>query len=94
MVVLEAMACGTPVIVSENTGSQDAVKQGGGFVIPVDDVDALKKNILSFYENPQLLEAKGRAAHQVAQQYTWSQYYQSVQQAVEDIYNKERVKIG
>ncbi|MBC8110112.1 MAG: glycosyltransferase family 4 protein, partial [Verrucomicrobia bacterium] len=30
MVVSEAMACGTPVIVSENTGSKDVVKDGGG----------------------------------------------------------------
>src|SRR5207253_879376 len=41
MVVLEAMACGTPVIVSENTGSKDAVQKGGGFVIPIDNVEAL-----------------------------------------------------
>ncbi|RMG37979.1 MAG: glycosyltransferase [Methanobacteriota archaeon] len=42
--VLEAMACGTPVIVSENTGSQEAVKEGAGFVIPPGDVGALAKN--------------------------------------------------
>jgi glycosyltransferase involved in cell wall biosynthesis len=89
MVVLEAMACGTPVIISENTGSRDAVEKGGGFVIPVDDANALMEKILYFYQNPEIIESTGRKAHQIAQHYTWQHYYQNVQRAVEEIYNRE-----
>jgi glycosyltransferase involved in cell wall biosynthesis len=88
MVVLEAMACGTPVIITENTGSKDAVSKGGGFVIPSGDMDALKEKISFLYRNRTVMEDMGRKAHLVAQQYTWENYYRQVQFAVEDIAKK------
>lgn len=91
--VIEAMACGTPVIVTENTGSKDAVKQGGGFVIPVNDVDALKEKILYFCNNRSEVERIGRRAHEVAQQYTWENYHKQVISAIEDIARKEGIPL-
>lgn len=91
--VIEAMACGTPVIVSENTGSKDAVQQGGGFVIPVNDVAALKEKVLFFYHNREEVECMGRKAHEIAQQYTWESYETQVIDALEDISSKERIHL-
>ena len=49
--VLEALVCGLPVIVSENTGSKEMVRDGeDGFVEPIRDVEALKQQILLLYE--------------------------------------------
>lgn len=89
MTVLEAMACGTPVVVSEHTGSRDAVRQGGGFVVPADDQEALRERILFFYHNRDQLESVGRKAHTVAQAYTWNNYYGQVQNAMMQIWEKQ-----
>ena len=42
MVLAEAMACGCPVIASENTGAHDLVKSGkGGFIVPIRQPDKI-----------------------------------------------------
>jgi glycosyltransferase involved in cell wall biosynthesis len=90
-VVLEAMACGTPVIVTENTGAKDAVEKGGGFVIPVGDALALAEKIQYFYDNRTEIERMGCEARRVAEQYTWENYYQQVTNALTDIARRERI---
>lgn len=85
MAVIEAMACGTPVIVSENTGSKDAVEQGGGFIIPIDNAKALAQKIQHFIQYPEDLEVKGKKARMIAEQYTWEGYEKNIQKAVEKI---------
>lgn len=85
MVVLEAMACGTPVIISENTGSKDVVKYGGGFIVPVDDVNILVEKIRYLYHNPEIKEKMGGDAYAAAQNYTWEKYHTQVINALEDI---------
>jgi glycosyltransferase involved in cell wall biosynthesis len=93
LTVLEAMACGTPVIVSEHTGARDAVKQGGGFIVPVDDLEALKDRMLFFYNNRDQVELIGRKAHIVAQAYTWSNYYHQVQNVVQEIWEQQTAEV-
>lgn len=89
--VIEAMACGTPVIITENTGAKDAVQQGGGFIIPVNDAEALKEKILFFYHNRNEIERLGREAHRVAQQYTWENYQQQILKALQEIAHREGI---
>ena len=88
MTVLEAMACGTPVIVTENTGSKDAVKKGGGIVIATGDSKALQEAIVTFYNDRFLLEETGKKAHQVAMEYSWENYYREIGEVFDDIYKK------
>jgi len=90
MVVPEAMACGTPVIVSENTGSKDVVQQGGGYVVPVDNIEALKEKIMFFYHNRQQIELLGQQARRVAEKYTWQSYYQQLTTAINDIWQRHQ----
>jgi alpha-maltose-1-phosphate synthase len=46
MVVPQAMACGCPVIVSENAGAADVVEEGvNGYVTPVRDSEALAEKL-------------------------------------------------
>ncbi|NJL73862.1 MAG: glycosyltransferase family 4 protein [Saprospiraceae bacterium] len=91
--VIEAMACGTPAIVTVHTGAKDAVEQGGGFVIPINDAEALKEKILFFVENRTAIEEMGRRAHEIAQQYTWQNYYAQIVAAIETIANKEGIAL-
>lgn len=72
LVVLEAMACGVPVIVTENTGSKEVFRDGvDGFVVPIRDVEAIKEKILFLYENRDVCQAMGEAARQRASEVTW-----------------------
>jgi glycosyltransferase involved in cell wall biosynthesis len=88
-VVIEAMACGSPVLVSENTGAKDAVAQGGGMILPVGDMAAWVAAIESFYFDRHLLKTVGTQAAIVAKNYTWEAYHAQVYAALTDIYAKE-----
>lgn len=72
-VVLEAMACALPCIVTPNAGS---ITRDGkdGFVIPIRNVDALIDKILFFHQNEQARTEMGRSARIRAEQFTWGQY--------------------
>ncbi|NVJ85992.1 MAG: glycosyltransferase family 4 protein [Algoriphagus sp.] len=83
--VVEAMACGTPAIVSENTGAKDAVIQGGGFVVPTGDVEALKEKMTFCFENRDEVEKLGKKAAEIAQNYTLENYHNQVIHALNQI---------
>ena len=71
LVVTEAMACGLPVIITENTGAKDAVREGvDGFVVPIRDVEALKEKILFLYEHEDIRQKMGRSAAEQARRYS------------------------
>lgn len=46
LVNIEALACGTPVITFQTGGSPECVDSTCGVVVPVDDVDAVEREIL------------------------------------------------
>lgn len=73
-VTLEAMACGVPVIVTENCGLQprDGID---GFVVPIRSVEAIKEKLLYFYEQPEACQKMGESAAQYAKQFSWESYY-------------------
>lgn len=58
MVLVEAMACGLPVVSTDCvTGPAEVLKNGKcGILVPVGDVDALAKGIMSILTDPQLRE--------------------------------------
>jgi glycosyltransferase involved in cell wall biosynthesis len=77
LVVLEAMACGLPVIISQNTGTADIVRHGEhGFVVPVRDVEAIQKAILAAYESPVLRATLSANAVRLARAQSWERYGQ------------------
>jgi glycosyltransferase involved in cell wall biosynthesis len=93
MVVIEAMACGTPVIISENTGAKEIVRDGiDGFVVPVRDIDKLKEKILYFYENRDKVEEMGKNARAQVKQYTWERYRERIREAVMTVVYKTNNK--
>lgn len=75
-VVLEAMACGLPVIATEKTGAPDCITdRKEGFVVPARNVDALSESILWCYQHPDETRAMGMAARaRVEQEFTLSHY--------------------
>ncbi len=91
-VIIEGMACGTPILISENTGAKDAVIQGGGEVLPIGDLDAWVEAVEKYYYDRSLLKKVGKQAAKIAEQYTWDAYHQHVFDVVTDIYNRENKK--
>jgi glycosyltransferase involved in cell wall biosynthesis len=72
-VVLEAMACGVPVIVSNVSGNRDVVENGKNGLIVADDsreelVDAMTR---ALREQPYLESLGARARILVAERYSW-----------------------
>lgn len=60
-VVMEALSCGTPAIVTDVGGCPEVVKDGEtGFVVPVGDVEALINKIEYLVENEDLRERMGK----------------------------------
>ena len=76
MVVAEALASGTPVIVSEMVGAKDLVEEGrSGWVVPVADAGALAERMLRCARDPEALRALRPAARAAAEQATWEAYH-------------------
>lgn len=76
MVVAEALASGTPVLLSEMVGSKDLVTEGKtGWIVPVEDVEALTGRMLWCAEHPQALRSLRPACRAAAQEATWPAYH-------------------
>mgnify|MGYP001153685487 CR=1 FL=1 len=75
-VMMEAMACGLPVIATTNTGAEDVVRdKEDGFIVPIRDVEALKEKILYMYENQNTCRQMGQnAKNRVKEGFTWENY--------------------
>jgi len=67
-VVIEAMACGTPVIGSRVGGIQEVIQDGKtGFLVPPGDVEALAERIRWIFTHPDESGEMGRQAREFAQ---------------------------
>ena len=73
IVLLEAMACGKPVVASNINGYASVLKHNEeGLLIPVGDEEALAQALLSLLENPSLREQMGNKGKVKAERYSWA----------------------
>lgn len=91
-VVLEAMACGLPVIVSDLPGLKNVIKPNdNGIVVPISDIQALAQQIQYIAENSGHAQLIGEQAHRYIQGRhgltTWqkeiSEYYHQLVDSVD-----------
>jgi glycosyltransferase involved in cell wall biosynthesis len=81
-VVVEAMACGLPVVVTANTGA-DAVRPGvDGFVVPIRSPEAIAE-ALERLADPELRARMGAAARARSLEYDWSVFRRAFRDVVE-----------
>lgn len=73
LAVLEALASGLPVIVSNQVGASEIVTEGCGFVLPrADDIQALASAMRLCAADGAHRARMGAAARQIAEQHSWS----------------------
>lgn len=80
-VVAEAMACGKPVIVTENTGAADLVRDGeNGFIVPIRDTNAILEKLQILRNSPDLLHSMGQEARNSVQRLTLENFSRKLRQ--------------
>ena len=69
----EAMACGLPVIISENTGTKQHVTEGkDGFIIKPDSVDSICEVLEDLYTKD--VSKLGKRARKTVEKWPWERY--------------------
>lgn len=90
MVIPQAMACGLPIICSENTGGSEMVDNGiNGFILPVKDNDKLKSKISEFYNNRSKLKQFSNNALKKARNLSWDSYGNEIIKKYKALLNKK-----
>jgi phosphatidylinositol alpha-mannosyltransferase len=83
MVLIEAMAAGTPVIASHIAGYSDVVTDGvDGVLVPPADPQALAEELQRFWLEPERSSAMGEAGRRSAERYAWPR----IADEVSDVY--------
>lgn len=81
LVVLEAMACGLPVIVTSHCGAGDLVEDGiNGFIVPPRDEKAITEKLDFLAANELIRLEMGKAARATAISYNQELYNQKLRQ--------------
>ena len=84
LVILEAQACGLPVISTANTGAPDVLTEGvDGYVVPIRSVDRIAEKLESLLDSPSRLAALKDAAAAKARAFRWEDYRSTISRMVQ-----------
>ncbi len=92
--ILEAMACGLPVIASSKAGASEIIQDGTNGIILRDpqDVQELSTKIRSLVESRDLCISLGELARLTAQHHTWSANAQATREWLEMVFSSSRIR--
>jgi glycosyltransferase involved in cell wall biosynthesis len=87
MVIGEAMACGCPVIASENSGASELFKNGvEGFIVPIRSPEVITEKLLFLYKNPNIRIKMSQAAlGRVKDMRGWDRYGQRSVEIIDEL---------
>ena len=68
--ILEAMACGLPIVATDTGGSKELVKKNG-FLVEKRSVNELKEVLEKFEKEPNLILEMGYISREIAEQMNW-----------------------
>ncbi|MBN9299434.1 MAG: glycosyltransferase family 4 protein [Filimonas sp.] len=75
LVILEAMACGLPVLTSVNTCGPDVLDNGkSGFIIGLDNAQELEEKMRYMIDHTDEKELMGKSARSKSELFTWDSY--------------------
>ena len=82
-VILQALACGCPVIVSENTGGEELIRENKcGFVVPIKNSQTITDKLTLLSDDRLLLEELSNNALKFTQKNSWDDYVNKLDQLV------------
>lgn len=81
LVVLEALACGTPVVVSDRGGIPEMVGEAGWLCAP--DANEIERGLVAVLQDSTLRTRLGREGRERAEQFTWERTAQGWLRAAE-----------
>ncbi len=85
MVILEAMACGKPVVATNVGGIPEIVKNGkNGVLVPPRSPEALAKAIVGMLSDKKKLERLGRRSRETAKKYDWEPVVDRIKKIYQD----------
>ncbi|MCS4185179.1 glycosyltransferase family 4 protein [Salinibacter ruber] len=88
-VVVEALATGLPVLVSEHVGAKEVIDEGEtGWVVPADDVEALSEQMRWCIEHPEQVREMHDACLDTAQDYSWEAYRERVAGVIGSVFRE------
>lgn len=68
-VLIEAMACGLPVVATATTGSKEIIVDGqNGFLVPIGDEETLARKIIYLLNNPEIAKKMGETGQQMVKE--------------------------
>jgi glycosyltransferase involved in cell wall biosynthesis len=82
MVLNEAATAGLPLVATDGVGAARDLLSGNGFVVPVDDEDALAEAMRRLAEDPALRAQFGRRSQELAQRFTPEEWADAVARLV------------
>lgn len=86
MVILQALACGLPVICSENSGGSDLIKNGkNGYVVPIRNIKYLKLKMHQLYQNKKKLIKMKKFINLNRNLYSWDTYGDNIERSYKNI---------
>lgn len=86
LVILEAMAQGTPVIATDHTAGPDVIEDGtDGFLVPIRSADAIADRLRLLAEDGERLMSMKQAARSKAQVCGWENYRQRLVEVAREV---------
>jgi glycosyltransferase involved in cell wall biosynthesis len=83
---VEAAACGTPALASDNSALRESVRDGEtGFLVPHGDVQALARRMIALAADPALVARLGRGARAFAIGLSWDRSAQETEAHLEGV---------
>ena len=89
LVVPEAMACGLPVIVTDQVGASDhVICDYNGFIVPANSVKELSEKMLYFYNNRDQKKIFGEKSYYLSQKLSWPLVTRRFISCIESAFNE------
>lgn len=67
--ILEAMACGKPIITTDWVGTREAVEDGrNGYLVPIKNAEALAEKMIELIEDPDMAKEMGEESYKICKE--------------------------
>ena len=88
LVVTEALACGTPVVVSLNTGAKDIVeKYNCGLVVDLSDTEFIANALAKILKDRKYYKKLSKSAQKAVKEYSWNKVANRFLRCIIDVVN-------